>query len=253
MFYTYSPTEQFKVFFCNSSLFYFFDFRVTNIMIIFFLALFFSFFLFKTLEKKSSYYVIPTFLQKLMEASYKSLYDLMRNIVITKQAEKYFPFIYSIFCFLILYNLIGLIPNCFTVTSHFFIVFSLALITFFGVILICFYEHNFRFLFLFLPFGSPIFLAFILVPIEVLSFFMRPLSLSIRLFSNILSGHILLKVIAGFAWQFMLFESFFSLLHFIPFLILILMLFLEIVVALIQVYIFLVLICVYLNEGINLH
>ena len=169
------------------------------------------------------------------------------------KGEKFFPYIFSLFTFILIANLIGLVPYSFTITSHLIVTFSLAIATFIGINLICLREHGYHIFSLFLPAGSSLGLAFVLVPIEVVSYFVRPVSLSVRLFANMMAGHTLLKVIAGFAWVMMLSGGFFLIAHFLPLLILIVVMGLEIGVALIQGYVFTILTCIYLNDALNLH
>lgn len=115
------------------------------------------------------------------------------------RGQKYFPFIFSVFLFVLIANVIGLVPYSFTITSHLVLTFSLALTTFIGINIICVREHGFHVFSLFLPPGSSLGLAFLLVPIELVSYIFRPISLSVRLFANMMAGHTLLKVIAGFS------------------------------------------------------
>jgi len=113
--------------------------------------------------------------------------------------KTFFPFIFTLFIFILSLNLIGLIPYSFAVTSHLIVTFTFALMIFIGINIICINKHGMNMLSLFLPAGSSFLLAILLVPIEIVSYLFRPISLSVRLFANIMAGHTLLKVIAGFA------------------------------------------------------
>jgi ATP synthase subunit 6 len=139
------------------------------------------------------------------------------------------------------------------VTSHLIVTFTLALMTFIGINIICIKEHGINMLSLFLPSGSSLFLALLLIPIEIVSYFFRPISLSVRLFANMMAGHTLLKVIIGFAWVMMLAGGGLLVAHTIPLLILVVLMFLELGVACIQAYVFSILVCIYLNDAIHLH
>jgi ATP synthase subunit 6 len=133
------------------------------------------------------------------------------------------------------------------------VTFALAFMTFVGINLICIREHGINILSLFLPPGSSMVLALLLVPIELVSYIFRPISLSVRLFANMMAGHTLLKVIAGFAWTMMLAGGGLLIAHTIPLAILVLLMFLELGVAAIQAYVFTILTCIYLNDAIHLH
>ena len=150
-------------------------------------------------------------------------------------------------------NLIGLVPYSFTITSHIIVTFGLALMVFVGVTIISIKEHGLHMLSLFIPSGTSLALAFLLVPIEIISYVFRPISLSLRLFANMMAGHALLKVIAGFAWSMMTAGGLLFLAHFFPLVVLILLIGLELGVAFIQAYVFTILSCMYLNDAINLH
>jgi ATP synthase subunit 6 len=197
---------------------------------------------------------IPNRWQAMVEITYEMIANLLIKDIVGIIGQGYFPFIFSIFSFILLSNLIGLVPYSFTTTSQLIVTFSLAFFIFLGINIICVRKHKLFFFSLFLPSGSSLVLAFILVPIEVVSYFVRPVSLSVRLFANMMAGHTLLKVIAGFAWSMMSCgKSLLLLMHFIPLLILVIVMGLEFGVALIQAYVFTILVCIYLNDAINLH
>jgi len=258
MFLICSPLEQFQlfpIFFIPSIKYLFVDGFwpvVTNgTVILVFGALFFCFF-FEALKHETSFYIVPNRVQVFVEFFFEVVLVLAKDSVGAK-GEKYIPFLFSLFSFILIANLIGLIPCSFTITSHLSVSFGLAVITFFGMNCICIYEHKYKALSLFLPSGSSLVLSFILVPIEFASYFVRPISLSVRLFANMMAGHTLLKVVGGFAWVIMLSSSFFAVFYLIPLFILIIVMSLETAVALIQAYVFTVLTCIYLNDALNLH
>lgn len=178
---------------------------------------------------------------------------LVHENIKDKKSQFFFPLVFSIFLLLLSLNLIGLIPYSFTLTSHLIVTLSLSLSIFIGINIICVKKHGINFFSLFLPSGTSVVLAFLLVPIELLSYIFKPISLSIRLFANMMAGHTLLKVIAGFAFALMSKVGFLFFLHYIPILILIPLFALEFAVALIQSFVFSILICIYINDVLNLH
>jgi ATP synthase subunit 6 len=170
-----------------------------------------------------------------------------------KKADIYIPFVLAIFLFVIQSNLIGLVPYSFTVTSHLIVTFALALTIFVGCNIIGVQYHKINLLSLFFPQGTSLPLALLLVPIELVSYIFKPVSLAVRLFANMMAGHTLLKVIAGFAWTMMKGGVFLLIAHFVPLVVLVLLVGLELGVAMIQAYVFTILTCIYLNDSINLH
>jgi F-type H+-transporting ATPase subunit a len=148
--------------------------------------------------------------------------------------------------FILLGNLLGLIPYSFTYTSHIIVTFGMALIVFLGTTIIGFAKHGLKFFGFFLPHGTPIFIAPLLVPIEVLSYFTRPVSLSLRLFANMTAGHTLLKVFGGFVFAM-------GFLGFVPLAATIALFGLEFLVAFLQAYVFAVLTCIYLHDALHMH
>jgi len=162
-----------------------------------------------------------------------------------KEAMKFFPLIFSLFMFILLSNLCGMIPLSFTVTSHIVVTFALAATLFVGITILGFVKHGMHFLSLFLPAGTPWWMVPLMIPIELTSYFMRPVSLSIRLAANMLAGHLLLKIVAGFVMI--------GLLGIFPFGFLLIFTGFEIFIACLHAYIFTLLICIYLNDALNLH
>ena len=250
-----SPLEQFQVLPIFSFYFGFFDFSITNETIILVLILFFSsiFFLSLFKENDSSFFIVPNRWQSLIEIIYKLILSLVSDNIKDKKNQFFFPLVFSIFFLLLSINLIGLIPYSFTLTSHLIVTLSLSLAIFIGINIICIKTHGINFFSLFLPSGTSVPLALLLVPIELISYIFKPVSLSIRLFANMMAGHTLLKVIAGFAFTLMGNVGILFLLHYIPLFILIPLYGLELGVALIQSFVYSILICIYLNDSINLH
>ena len=169
------------------------------------------------------------------------------------KGQYFFPLVFSLFFFILNINLIGLIPYSFTLTSHLVVTFSLSIAIFIGINIICFRLHGIEFFSLFFPAGTSLVLALLLVPVEILSYVFRPISLGIRLFANMMAGHTLLKVFAGFAWTLMGCSGILFFSHLVPLLVLLPLLGLELAVAFIQAFVFSVLTCLYLNDSVNLH
>nr|SYZ47127.1 65abb3f6-00ec-468f-b6f2-9cc2d7e5047e [Plasmodiophora brassicae] len=195
--------------------------------------------------------IIPSYWQSILE----ELLIFNRNLIeknIGQAGLQYFPLIFSLFSSIALTNLLGMIPYSFTITSHISVTFSLALTFFIGINLIAFSRHKFQFFGFFLPNGISALLIPLLVPIELISYITRVFSLSIRLFANIMSGHTLLKIIAGFTWSMINFGGLWYILAMFPLLIIIAVTVLELGIALLQAYVFTILICLYLNDAINL-
>jgi len=253
MFFLSSPLEQFQILPIISINIGNFDFSITNATII--LAFGLSCFIFalnSILSTEGNFYVAPTRIQYIIEVIYGVVYGLLNDNV-GSAAKSFFPYIFTLFTFILISNIIGLVPYSFTVTSHLILTFSLALMTFTGINLICIREHGINILSLFLPPGSSMLLALLLVPIELVSYVFRPISLSVRLFANMMAGHTLLKVIAGFAWTMMLAGGSLLIAHTIPLVLLVILMFLEFGVAIIQAYVFTILTCIYLNDALHLH
>lgn len=161
------------------------------------------------------------------------------------EAMKYFPFVFTLFLFILFANVLGMVPTSFTVTSHIIVTFALAGFIFLSVTLIGFLRHGTHFLSLFLPAGTPWWMMPLMIVIELVSYLARPVSLSIRLAANMLAGHLLLKIVAGFVMI--------GLLGIFPFAFLLIFTGFEIFIACLQAYIFTLLTCIYLNDAINLH
>ena len=177
------------------------------------------------------------------------LYEFVADMLDTNAghgAEPFFPFVFTLFVFILFCNLLGLVPYSFTVTSHIIVTFALAALVFIGVTIIGIVKHGFHFLRLFVPEGVPVVLLLLLVPIELLSYFIRPFTLSIRLFANMLAGHTMLAIFGGFAASVWLAAI-------IPLGINIALVGLELLVAVLQAYVFAILTCLYLRDALHLH
>jgi F-type H+-transporting ATPase subunit a len=194
--------------------------------------------------------VIPGRLQSVAELSYEFVANTLRSSAGT-EGMRFFPFVFTLFTFVLAANLIGLIPYSFTVTSQIIVTAALALLVFFIVVGYGFWRHGLHFLNLFVPSGVPWFFLPLIVPIEVLSFLSRPVSHSVRLFANMLAGHITLQVFAGFIIMLAgagVLGWFGALL---PFVMVVMLTALELLVAFLQAYVFAILTCIYLNDAIH--
>jgi F-type H+-transporting ATPase subunit a len=198
----------------------------------------------------SSRSLVPGRLQSLAEISYEFVATTIRSTAGT-EGMRFFPLVFSLFMFILVVNIIGLIPYAFTVTSHIIITVSLALLVFFTVLIHGFWNHGLHFFKLFVPSGIPIFILPLVVFIEIFSFFLRPVSHSVRLFANMLAGHIALKVFASFIT---LLAGFGVLGWFgavLPLGMVVALTALELLVAFLQAYVFTILTCIYLNDAIH--
>jgi F-type H+-transporting ATPase subunit a len=163
-----------------------------------------------------------------------------------KEGMRFFPFVFSIFMFVLFCNVLGLFPFSFTVTGQIIVTFALAAVVFIGVTIIGFVRNGLGFLHLFCPAGVPIFVMPLLIPIEIISYFVRPVSLSVRLFLNMMVGHTMLKVFAGFVVLLGIFGI-------APLIFIVIFIGFELFVAVLQAYIFAVLSCLYLNDALHPH
>ena len=190
--------------------------------------------------------MVPGRLQSVVELLYEMVAGMLGDIVGGRAAKKFFPFVFSLFTFLLLGNLLGLIPYSFTFTSHIIVTITLALVVFVGVTILAIIIHKHKFLTFFLPPGVPMWMAPLLVPIEIVSYIARPISLAVRLFANMMAGHSILHVFGGFVFAL----GFFG---FLPFAFIIALYGLELLVAVLQAYVFAILTCLYIRDALFLH
>ncbi|RPH07928.1 MAG: F0F1 ATP synthase subunit A [Alphaproteobacteria bacterium TMED93] len=189
---------------------------------------------------------LPNKLQVLVEMSYEFIANMVRDNV-GKGGKIFFPFIFSLFLFILFGNVLGMVPYNFTYTSHIIVTFALAGFIFIAVTIIGLVKHGINFLKFFVPSGVPISLLPILIPIEIISYFVRPISLSLRLFANMMAGHTMLKVFASFIVLLGILGGW------APLLLVIILTGFEIMIAVLQAYVFTILCCLYLNDALNLH
>jgi F-type H+-transporting ATPase subunit a len=195
--------------------------------------------------------LVPTRGQSMAEMSYEFVANMIHSAT-GEDGLKYFPFVFTLFIFVLCSNFFGMVPGSFTVTSQIAVTFALASLVVGLVIVVGFMKHGIGFLKLFVP-HAPLPLLFLLVPIEVISFLTRPVSLSVRLFANMLAGHTMLAVFAGFVVSLGAAGGILSVLSIAPMLLIVAIMLLELLVAFLQAYVFAILTCIYLNEALHLH
>lgn len=221
----------FDLSFTNSSLFML---LTVSVISLFFIA---------ATQKKS---LVPNKMQLIAEMAFEFVSKMISETA-GKDARPYFPFILSLFLFVLVANLLGMLPYSFTVTSHIIVTFALAFFIFIGVTVVGFAKHGISYLKLFVPSGVPIFLLPLIIVIEVISYLSRPVSLSVRLFANMMAGHTMLKVFGGFVVSLGILGGW------LPLGFAVALTGLELLVAFIQAYVFAILTCIYLNDALNLH
>lgn len=194
--------------------------------------------------------LVPGRWQVMVEMAYDLVAGMVRDNV-GRDGKPFFPFLLTLFLFVLGANVAGMVPYSFTTTSHITVTFAMALFVFVGVTIVGLAKNGLGFLKLFAPSGVPAFLLVILVPIEIISYFVRPVSLSVRLFANMLAGHILVKVFAGFIVTLGAAGGVLSVLSVMPFLMNVMMTGLELLVAFLQAYVFAVLSCLYLSDALH--
>lgn len=196
--------------------------------------------------------LIPGRLQALGEAAYEFIAGMVRDQV-GDEGKKYFPFVFSVFMFVLFGNLLGMLPYAFTFTSHIAVTLALAVVVFITVTVVALARHGMHFFSYFFPEGAPVWLAPIIIPVEVISYFSRVVSLSVRLFANMVAGHVMLKVFATFVVMLggagvvgIVGAAF-------PLAINVALVGFEVLVAFLQAYVFAVLTCIYLHDAVHLH
>ncbi|MDA9961050.1 F0F1 ATP synthase subunit A [Candidatus Pelagibacter sp.] len=221
-----------------------FDISFTNASLFMIISSFAILIIFNIGSKKNS--LLPNKIQLLAELSYTFVSKMISDTAGLK-AKPYFAFIFSLFMFVLFCNMFGMIPYTFTVTSHIIVTFVLASFIFIGVTIVGFAKHGFGYLKLFVPSGVPAILLPLIVVIEVISYLSRPVSLSVRLFANMMAGHTMMKVFGGFVISLGIVGGW------LPLSFSVALTGLEILVAFLQAYVFAILTCIYLNDALNLH
>jgi len=189
--------------------------------------------------------MVPGRWQSMAEMAYEFIANMLRDNV-GHEGRRYFPVVFTLFMFILFGNLLGLLPYAFTFTSHIIVTFAMALVVFLGVTILGFTRHGLGFLKFFSPSGVPVFILPLLVPIEIISYLSRPISLSVRLFANMLAGHTMLKVFGGFVITL-------GLAGVVPVAFLVALTGLETLIAVLQAYVFTILTCLYINDALHLH
>ncbi|MDA9177768.1 F0F1 ATP synthase subunit A [Candidatus Pelagibacter sp.] len=221
-----------------------FDISFTNASLFMFVSSLAILIIFNLGSKKNS--LLPNKLQLMSELSYTFVSKMIADTAGSK-ARPYFAFIFSLFMFVLFCNMFGMIPYTFTVTSHIIVTFVLASFIFISITVIGFIKHGFGYLKLFVPSGVPVVLLPLIVVIEIISYLSRPISLSVRLFANMMAGHTMMKVFGGFVISLGIVGGW------LPLSFSVALTGLEILVAFLQAYVFAILTCIYLNDALNLH
>ncbi len=190
--------------------------------------------------------IVPGKFQIVSEMLYNFISKMISDTA-GKKAKPYFSFIFSLFIFVLFCNMVGMLPYSFTVTSHIIVTLAFAMFIFIGVTILGFVIHGFKYLKIFVPSGVPMVLLPIIMIIEIISYLSRPVSLSVRLFANMMAGHTMLKVFGGFVISLGLIAGW------LPLTFSVALTGLEILVAFLQAYVFAILTCIYLNDALNLH
>lgn len=245
-----SPLEQFEIIVLRP-LVLFFDFSITNTSLyLFFVAFLLIFIIFFSLSSNS---FVPGHWQLTVENFYDFLFDMLRQTGNFPKGLPFFPVFVTIFFLVLSLNLIGLLPFGFTVTSHIIVTFFLAFSFNLSFFILGFQKHGLYFLKLFVPSGVPKVLLPLIVVIEVVSYFIRTFSLSLRLFANMMAGHTLLQILSGFVLALGGVVGLLSFFSVVPFFLVLAVTALEIAIAFIQAYVFTILLFIYLNDSLNLH
>ena len=219
------------------------DISFTNSSLSMFITIVLGTLIFSFSTRKTN--VIPGKFQVIAEMTYEFIANMVRDNV-GNRGKPYFPFIFTLFIFILLGNVLGMVPYNFTFTSHIIVTFALAFFIFTAVTFIGILKHRMRFFTFFIPSGVPLALLPILIPIEIISYFVRPISLSLRLFANMMAGHTMLKVFATFIVTLGILAGW------APLLLVIILTGFEIMIAVLQAYVFTILCCLYLNDALNL-
>lgn len=246
----HSPVEQFTIKVLYDLSLFGYDISFTNSALFMVLAIIVSCGFLAMAMRPAA--IIPGRMQSLAEVMYEFVAEMIRDNV-GKEGRPYFPFIFTLFMFILFSNLLGLIPYSYTTTSQIVVTFAMALFIFIAVTIIAIAKHGFHFITFFIPPGAPKPLLPLIFVIEVISYFIRPVSLSVRLFANMLAGHTMLKVFAGLAVMIASTGGVMVAGSILPLVAIVGLTGLEVLVACLQAYVFTILTCMYLNDAIHLH
>jgi F-type H+-transporting ATPase subunit a len=190
--------------------------------------------------------IVPGRWQSLCEGMYDFVSNMLKDNV-GNEGRAFFPFVFTLFMFILFANVLGLLPGAFTVTSHIIVTFGMAAFIFLMVTVVGIVRHGFHFFTYFAPQGAPMWLMPIMIPIEIISYLIRPMTLAIRLFANMVAGHVMLAVIGGFAFALGIWAGW------VPVAAVTALFGLELLIACLQAYVFTILTCIYLHDAIHLH
>ena len=249
-----SPLDQFEVrdlFSFNANLLGNLHLSLTNIGLYLTISIFII--LTYSLLSTNNNKIIPNNWSISQESIYATVHGIVINQINSNKGQMFFPLMYVLFVFILINNLIGLVPYSFASTSHFILTFSLSFTIVLGATILGFQRHGLKFFSLFVPSGCPLALLPLLVLIEFISYLSRNVSLGLRLAANILSGHMLLSILSGFTYNIMTSGIVFFFLGLIPLAFIIAFSGLELAIAFIQAQVFVVLACSYIKDGLDLH
>jgi ATP synthase subunit 6 len=196
--------------------------------------------------------LIPSRWQSVLEILYEAISNVVKENIGT-EGSKYFPFVLTIFLLIATMNIVGIVPYTFTPTAHIIVALGMSVSIWIGCTILGLIIHRSDFFAMFMPAGTPIAMAPLIVPIELISYCTKAITLGVRLAANITAGHLLFAILAGFTWKMLISFSYLSLLSAIPFLIVVAITILEMAVALIQAYVFSLLLSIYINDTLHLH
>lgn len=196
--------------------------------------------------------VVPGRLQSVAESAYGFIDDMLLSQV-GPEGRRFFPFVFTLFMFVLFGNMLGLFPYAFTYTSHISMTFTLAMLVFLLITVVALVLHGTKFFGYFFPEGAPLWLAPIIIPVEIVSYLSRPISLSIRLFANMVAGHVMLKVFATFVVMLGALGTIGPFIAIMPLAINVALIGFEVLVAFLQAYVFAILTCIYLHDAVHLH
>jgi F-type H+-transporting ATPase subunit a len=196
--------------------------------------------------------VVPGRLQSVAESAYSFIDDMLLSQV-GPEGRRFFPFVFTLFMFVLFGNMLGLFPYAFTYTSHISMTFTLAMLVFVLITVVALVLHGTKFFGYFFPEGAPLWLAPIIIPVEIVSYISRPISLSIRLFANMVAGHVMLKVFATFVVMLAGLGAVGPFIAIMPLAINVALVGFEVLVAFLQAYVFAILTCIYLHDAVHLH
>lgn len=238
----YQPLAQFEITFLGFNKY---GIPVDNSLVYLFSVYYIIKFFF-TMTRRGKMMVVPNYWQNALELIYVFVWDLIRQQV-GFIGKKYFPLVYTLFLFILVSNLLGMTLYSFTITSHAIVTFALSFAFFIGIVIIGIVEQGRSFINTFIPSGAPGYLLPFMVFVEIISYLSRPISLAIRLFANMMSGHTLLAILANFVLKI---SKKYFLLALIPFFLIVLIIGLELMIAALQAYVFTILISIYLSDSL---